>query len=152
MKKNIIILIGFTLFLASCASGIRFLVSPYEKGPEMRSTSDLGQRKEILWHLDYRILIVHRNESNEILPVQHYRPEHTFGHRIHPLKASFEEPMTMGTLIILKDVKRPIGIAIKIKADTNWRIYWLNDSDIKDLKKTGVVYLPQYKDLPFLEN
>lgn len=109
--KSVLMLV-FVIMLASCTSGIRFLVSPYEKSPEMRSTSDFGQRKKILWHLDYRILIVHRNEDNKILPVQHYRPEHTFGHRIHPLKTSFEQPMTLGTLIIIQDVKRPIGIAI----------------------------------------
>jgi hypothetical protein len=60
--------------------------------------------------------------------------------------------MTLGTLIIIKDTKRPIGIAIKKKVDNYWRIYWLQDPDIKVLRKEGVVYLPPYEDLPLLKN
>ena len=58
--------------------------------------------------------------------------------------------MTLGTLIIIKDINRPIGIAIKKTVDNDWRIYWLQDPDIKDLRKEGVVYLPPYEDLPLL--
>ena len=45
---------------------------------EMKSESDIGQRREILVGLDYRVLVVHIDENGEIIPVQHYRPEHTF--------------------------------------------------------------------------
>ena len=152
MRKAIFATLVSVFTILGCSSGIRFFVCPNQYAAEMQTVTDIGQRREILVGSDLRVVVVHLNERNEVVPVQHYRPEHTFGNRIHILKVSFGQPITLGTLIIIKDIKRPIGIAVKKKADNDWRIYWLQAPDIKDLREEGVVYLPPYEDLPLLKN
>ena len=152
MKRiNFAILVS-VLIISGCSSGIRFFVCPNQYIDKMKTVTDIGLRREILVGLDLRIVIVHLNEKSEIVPVEHFRPEHTFAYRIHPLNVSYEEPMTLTTLVIIKKLQKPIGVAIKHISDSNWRIYWLKDADIKDMRKTGVVYLPPYEDLPQLRN
>jgi len=151
MKIITYMMIGFALIFASCSSGIRFVVCPNEIAEKMKMESDVGERKELLFGLDYRVIIVHKTSSYEIVPVQHYRPEHTFGNRTHPKNVSFEKPLMLGGLIIIKKLQKPLGVAIKNKGDIAWRIYWLQDSDYDDLKEEGVIYLPKYKDLPLID-
>lgn len=152
MKKALFMLIGSTIILGGCSSGIRFFVCPYEFSTEMKSESDIGQRREILVGLDYRVLVVHIDENGEIVPIQHYRPEHTFGNRTHPLEVSYEKPLTLTALVIINEVQKPMGIAIKKVSDIDWRIYWLKDADIKELRNNGVVYLPPYNRLSLIKN
>ena len=152
MRKAIFATLISVFIICGCSSGIRFFVCPNQFATEMKTATDIGQRREILVGSDLRVVVVHLNKQNVVVPVQHYRPEHTFGNRIHLLKVSFDRPMTLGTLIIIKDIERPIGIAIKKKADNDWRIYWLQAPDIKALRNEGVVYLPPYEDLPLLKN
>lgn len=152
MGRTIYMIIGFVLIFTSCSSGIRFVVCPNEIAAKMRVESDVGERKELLFGLDYRVIIVHKTSSNEIIPVQHYRPEHTYGNRTHPKTVSFEKPLMLGGLIIIGKLKKPLGVAIKDKNDIAWRIYWLQDADYDDIKEDGVIYLPRYKDLPLIED
>ena len=152
MKKPYWVTLFILFVLNGCSSGIRFFVCPNQYADEMKAVTDIGLRREILVGSDLRIVIVHLNQNNEIVPVEHYRPEHTFTNRIHPLDVSFEKPMTLTTLIVIKKLQKSIGIAIKKFSDRDWRIYWLSDSDIRDLKREGVVYLPPYEDLPLLQN
>jgi hypothetical protein len=151
MRKAIFATIIHVFAILGCSSGIQFFVCPNQYAAEMKTVSDIGQRREILVGSDLRVVVVHLNERNEVVPVEHFRPEHTFTNRIHPLEVTYEKPMTLGTLIIIKKLSRPIGVAIKNLSDLKWRIYWLQDQDIKDLKKEGVVYLPLYEDLPLLK-
>ena len=152
MKNTLLIVIGFVFILGGCTSGIRFFVCPHEFAAKMRSESDIGQRRELLVGLDYRVLVVHIDEDDDIVPVQHYRPEHTFGNRTHPRSVSFDKPLTLTALVIIKNFDKPIGIAIKKGSNINWRIYWLKDADIKEFRKTGVVYLPPYRNLPLIKD
>jgi hypothetical protein len=152
MRKTIFVILFLVFFIIGCSSGIRFFVCPNQYIDEMKTVKDIGQRREILVGLDLRVVIVHFNERNEIVPVEHFRPEHTFTNRIHPLEVTYKKPMMLTTLIIIKKLQRPIGVAIKDIGDSKWRIYWLQDADIKDLRKEGMVYLPPYEDLPLLEN
>ena len=135
-----------------CTRGIRFFVCPNQYADEMKTVTDIGLRREILVGSDLRTVIVHLDEKGAVVPVEHFRPEHTFSHRIHPLKVSYEEPMTLTTLIVIKRLQKPIGVAIRHISETNWRVYWLKETDIKDLKNTGVVYLPSHEGLPLLQN
>jgi hypothetical protein len=91
------------------------------------------------------------DKSDAIVPVQHYRPEHTFGNRTHPRSVSFDKPLTLTALVIIKEFTNPIGIAIRKKTDIKWRVYWMEDYDISELRKTGIVYLPPYKKLPIMK-
>lgn len=150
MKSPIFMMIGFTLIFAGCSSGIRFVVCPNEIAKKMELESDTGERKELLFGLDYRVIVVHKTPTNEIVPVQHYRPQHTFGNRTHPITVSFEKPLMLGTLIIIRKVQKPLGIAIKDKGDIDWRIYWLQKWDCDDLKEYVVIFLPRYRDLPLI--
>jgi hypothetical protein len=152
MKRAIFMMMGFILVFASCSSGIRFVVCPNEIAEKMKMESDVGERKELLFGLNYRVIVVHKTPSNKIVPVQHFRPEHTFGYRTHPKTVSFENPLMLGTLIIIGKLQKPLGIAIKDNGDINWRIYWLKDADIKELRNNGVVYLPPYNRLSLIIN
>ena len=150
MRTKIIVTLVSAFIIFGCSSGIRFFVCPYQYVDKMKTVTDIGQRREVLTGSDLRVVVVHLNEGKEIVPVEHFRPEHTFTNRIHPLEVNYEKPMTLTTLIIIKKLQRPIGVAIKNLSDLNWRLYWLRESDIKDLRKEGVVYLPPYDDLPLL--
>ena len=152
MRRAIFATLISVFTILGCSSGIQFFVCPDQYAAEMKTVSDIGQRREILVGSDLRVVVVHLNERNEVVPVEHFRPEHTFTDRIHPLEVTYEKPMTLTTLIIIKKLQRPFGVAIKNLSDLNWRIYWLQDKDIKDLRKEGVVYLPPYEDLPLLKN
>ena len=152
MKRAIFMMVGFILVFTSCSSGIRFVVCPNEIAEKMKMESDVGERKELLFGLNYRVIVVHKTPSNIIVPVQHFRPEHTFGYRTHPKTVSFENPLMLGTLIIIGKLQKPLGIAIKDNGDINWRIYWLKDADIKELRNNGVVYLPPYNRLSLIIN
>jgi hypothetical protein len=118
----------------------------------MQSKTDIGQKKEVLVGIDYRVLVVQKNKDQKIVPMQHYRPEHTFGNRTHPRTVSFDNPLTLTALIIIKDMQKPIGIAIKKVDDIDWRGYWLKKADIAEVKRNGVVYLPPYNSLPLIIN
>ena len=148
MKHTLLIMIVFFAVLNGCTSGTRFHVCPSEIAEKMKAEADIGQRKELLWDLIYIVLVVHKSLHNVIVPVQHYRSEHTFGNRIHPIEVSFDKPQAIGAQIIVADISAPKGIAVKKFKDKFWRIYWLKDTDIDEIRKTGVVYLPPYKKLP----
>ena len=152
MRRAIFATLISVFTILGCSSGIQFFVCPDQYAAEMKTVSDIGQRREILVGSDLRVVVVHLNERNKVVPVEHFRPEHTFTDRIHPLEVTYEKPMTLTTLIIIKKLQRPLGVAIKNLSDLNWRIYWLQDMDIQDLRKEGVVYLPPYEDLPLLKN
>jgi hypothetical protein len=66
-ERTIYMIVGFVLIFDSCSSGIRFVVCPNEIAEKMRVESDVGERKELLFGLDYRVIIVHKTVSNEIL-------------------------------------------------------------------------------------
>ena len=152
MKYTLLIIIVFFAVLNGCTSGTRFHVCPFEIAEKMKVEADIGQRKELLWNLSYIVLVVHKSLHNVIVPVQHYRPEHTFGNRIHPIEVSFDKPQAIGAQIIVTDINVPMGIAIKKLKDRFWRIYWLKDADIDEIRKTGVVYLPPYRNLPLIKD
>ncbi|MEE4604044.1 MAG: hypothetical protein V2J65_22375 [Desulfobacteraceae bacterium] len=152
MKYTLIVAISFSFFAIGCASGVRFYVCPNELAQEMQSKTDIGQKKEVLVGIDYRVLVVQKNKDQKIVPMQHYRPEHTFGNRTHPRTVSFDNPLTLTALIIIKDMQKPIGIAIKKVDDIDWRVYWLKKADIAEVKSNGVVYLPPYNSLPLIIN
>ncbi len=152
MKRILFIVISSAFLFNGCSSGVRFFACPHEAIEEMKLEKDIGQRRELLWRLKYSVLVVHKASSNEILPVNHFRPEHTFGYRIHPIEATYEKPLTMGTLIIIKRISEPIGIGIKKLSDMDWRVYWLKKTDIAEVKRNGVVYLPPYNSLPLIIN
>lgn len=151
MRNTLLTVIGFVLVLSGCSSGLRFLVCPSEIAEKMKMEVDIAQRKELLWGLDYLVLAADKNPQNETIPVQHYRPEHTFGNRIHSIEVSFDKPQAIGAQIIVTDINVPKGIAIKKLKDRFWRIYWLKDTDIDEIRKTNVVYLPPYNKLPLMK-
>ena len=152
MKSILFLLMSLGCIIAGCASEVRFYVCPYELAAQVKPTTDMGQKKEALAYQDYRVLVVQRGNQGLISPVQHFRPEHTFGNSVHPRVVTYEKPLTLTALIIVDEINNSTGIAVKKLSDTNWRIYWLQDMDIKDLKKEGIVYLPPYEDLPLLKN
>ena len=148
MKNAIFATIFLSFILNGCSSAYRFYVCPHEFTEEVKSKKDIGKKKEALAKKDYRVLVI----DNEKMPVQHFRPEHTFGNRIHPRDVAFENPLTLTSLIIVEQLNLSYGIALKKLNDNDWRIYWLQDADIKDIRNEGVVYLPQYEKLPLLRD
>jgi len=152
MKYTLVMVIGFSLLAIGCSSGVRFYVCPNELASEMKSKTDIGQKKEVLVGLDYRVLVIHKDKNDKIMPLQHYRPEHTFGNRTHPRIVSFDKPLTLTALIIIDSLKESIGIAVKRLGDIHWRIYWVNNSDRAEIRKSGVVYLPPYDNLPLIRD
>lgn len=150
MKLPNLLLIGFALIVIGCSHGVRFYVCPDELAPEMKSKTDIGQKKEVLVGLDYRVLVIHKDKSGKILPLQHYRPEHTFGNRTHPRVVSFDKPLTLTALIIIDELKENIGIAVKRSRDIYWRVYWVKDVDKQEILKSGIIYLPPYEELPLV--
>jgi hypothetical protein len=151
MKKAFFAACFFVVIFNGCTSGVRFYVCPHELALEMKSKTNMGQKKEVLAHQDFRVIVVKIDKDGEISVVQHYRPEHTFSDRVHHRSVSYDDPLTLTALIIVDEISTTDGIAIKKLNDSDWRIYWLKDSDIKELKETGVVYLPPYDDLPLLK-
>ena len=151
MKISHVFFIAFSVVFCGCSSSLRFYVCPNEVATVVKSKTDIGEKKEVLVDLDYRVLAVHKNKNKEVVPIQHYRPEHTFGNRTHPRSVSFDKPLTLTALVIIKELTKPIGIAIRKRTDIEWRVYWMKDSDIGEIRKNSVVYLPPYKKLPLMK-
>lgn len=158
MKLPFVVLISLTLIFSitflGCNKRMRFLVCPAEYADKMKSVSDLSSRKELLAYSDYRIVLVNKDENGKSIVVQHYRPEHTFGDNELPLRVSFNEPLHIGAIVIIDNPKKQLGVAIKRKKDEKWRIYWASIKDVDESSKTddvGVLYLPPYESLPFIQ-
>lgn len=152
MKCSLFLLVGFSLMVIGCSHGVRFYVCPDELASAVRSKNDIGQKKEALVGLDYRVLAIHKDKNDKILPLQHYRPEHTFGNRIHPRVVSFDKPLTLTAVIIIDELKETIGIAVKRLGDIHWRVYWVKNADRREILKNGIVYLPPYDELPLIRD
>lgn len=142
---SVCIFYGFT-------SGVRFYVCPYELSTEVKSKIDIGKKKEILAHQEYRVIVVQMKTNGSVSVAQHYRHKHTFSNRIHPRSVSYDNLLTLTAMIIVDDVTTENGIEIKNLDDNKWHIYWLSDKDIKDLKRTGIVCLPPCDGLLLLHN
>ena len=135
MRIALFIMIAISLIFVGCTSDVRFYVCPNEFAATMKSKTDIGQKKEVLVSSDCRVLAVHKDKNIKILPVQHYRPAHTFSNRTHPRKVSFDKPLTLTALIVINDIQKPVGIAIKKVSDIDWWGYWLEKPDIDEEKK-----------------
>ena len=146
MKHAIFVTIILSFILNGCSNAYRFYVCPHEFSEEVKSKNNIGEKKEVLAKKDYRVLVI----NNKKIPVQHFRPEHTFGNLIHPRDVSFENPLTLTSLIIVEQLNFSYGIALKKLNDNNWRIHWIQDADVEDIRNEGLVYLPHYEDLPYL--
>lgn len=147
--RNIFLILTFTTLLG-CEKGFRFLVCPYECSSEIRAQNDLGQQREILFRVEYDVLVVSRNNQNEISPINHYRAEHTFTDNILPEKVSWQKPLHISTLIIIDKPPETFGVAVKKKADSAWKVYWVGEEKLGEIQKTGIVFLPPYERLPVI--
>ena len=153
MNKLLFLIFILPLLLSGCRNELRFLVCPYEFADKVRFEKDLGLKRELLVGLNYRVVVVIKKDlTDKIVPVQHYRPEHTFGHKIHPINVSFEEPLTVSTILIVEDKINQLGIAINDKSDISWRVHWLQSKDFNTIQNNGLIFLPRYRELPIIED
>jgi len=156
MKKQLYILLltmVFSLSAAGCSQRLHFLVCPAELASRMKAEKDLWNRREMLFNLDYRIVVV-QDKDGQIIPSQHYLfklNDYDVLTEV-PYKVTFQAPLTIGTIFIIDVRKVPLGIAVKKKQDAQWRIYWLSKEDFikakAEAEDTGVVFLPSYEKLP----
>ena len=113
--------------------------------------TDLGRQREILVGSSYRIIAVSKDRTGMIIPIQHYRPEHTFGNNIHPVDATWNKPLTISTIVIIDKNQSYYGLAIKTEAVSSWKVYWYNIDEIKKIGDNGVLFLPETSELPNLQ-
>ncbi len=142
------------LFLVSCTEGkLRFLVCPDKYTELVDQQDNFALRREVLFKADeFSFLVVQKSVDGKVKDVQHYRAQHTFSNNVLPLEVSWEEPLHISTIVIIDDLTVEFGIAIKIDGESKWRIYWVPQNKLKKSQETGILYLPQYESLPFLDN
>ena len=91
----------FLLALPSgCVPGeIRFIVSPFNSSNQIKEAKGLAAKREVLFPLnEYSMLIVEKDEDGAIIPVRHYRPQHTSTNKAYPLSVTWSEPFVSGHL------------------------------------------------------
>tara|TARA_B110001469_G_scaffold125860_1_gene142137 strand:+ start:884 stop:1288 length:405 start_codon:yes stop_codon:yes gene_type:complete len=131
------------LAFSSCASigKVELVICPSELKEAFNEKKD----RVALSYSDYLALII-AESSEGIVPVQHYRPEQTFTHRLHQQVVTWEKPLHISTLMIFDNPKGKAGVAVRRKTDAKWRVFWFSKEDLR----SDVIYLPPYKDLEIL--
>lgn len=137
------ILLLTMLAFSSCASidKVKLVICPIELKGAFNEKKD----RVALSYSDYLALIIAESPEG-IVPVQHYRTEHTFAHRLHKRDVRWDKPLHISSLMIFDKPKRRVGVAVKRKTDNEWRVFWLSKEDLR----SDVIYLPPYKDLEIL--
>lgn len=124
-----------------------FLVYPNEINEQ---DIDKNNPREILFGRGYLILMI-ENKDGEIVPVQHYWPEHTFGFRVWPEEVSWSDPLRISSNIIVDNISaQKNGLAIKRDGKEPWRVYWFTEESIKTIKGNGRLFLPPYQSFSLL--
>lgn len=156
MEKKLIVLfllVFVSLAICGCSSKLYFIVCPTEIAPEKTSESALIRLRERL--VAYWAIAVEKDSNSNIIPARHYRYKHDrflFGSKIgEDDNISFRDPTSILNKIIIDTPGTEKAIAIRKDYDESWRIYWLTEKDVENLKtagENGVLYLPHYDSLP----
>ena len=134
--------------MAGCVDRPRFLICPSEYANEIRSESRLGQMREILFRdKEYAVLVFEMDPAGYYVPVQHYRPEHTFTDRERPDSVSWNSPLHVSTIIIIDSPEDRLSVAVKKSSELGWRQYHTNRETIVGDGEMGIVYLPPFDEL-----
>ncbi len=148
-----LILIIFSLIFSGCNETIRFLVCPNEYAGEIRSENRLERQREILYKADkYSIIICKKDAEGKYIPVQHYRPEHTFTSSEHPMAVTWEKPLHVSKIIIFDRPQAEFAIAVKKDPDPKWRLHLLNIDQIIENGDISIVYLRPLKEMSLIND
>ena len=158
MKKRMFAIIGVSVFIIILALigcevhrltslKYKFLVIPYELREQL--DVDRASIRECLFKEPYRLICVER-DGEHIVPSRHYWFETTFSYRVHPIDVSFNKPLFMGQDVIVDSISTKNGIAIKKEVADKWRVYWLNEDGVEQIKKKERLVLPPFEKLSYL--
>lgn len=147
---KLILSILVILIISGCSRWIGFKIEflAFPNDVEfINKENDLN--REVLFGLDYSIVIVKKDKGN-VSPVTHYRPEHTFGNKVWEANVNFQNPQQISSQIIIDNLNTNTGIAIKKSSEENWKVLWLTDDMIKEIKETKRIKLKPYNEIPYL--
>ena len=148
---DIFLLLLVLFLICGCSRWIgfktEFLAFPSEI---THSTNDNDLTREALFDLDYSIVIVTK-KSSVISPVKHYRHEHTFTNKVWVTNVTFQNPQLISSFIIIDELSTNNGIAIKKNSDDKWKVLWLTNESITEIKTTKRIKLKPYNEMPNLK-
>ena len=116
----------------------------------MEGETDLGRRRELLFPLDYEVVVVQRLEDG-VEPALVLRPQHAMG-APRPTRTTLAEPTHVSDTFILDPPDAPCGIAIRRGGEASFRVQWLTETELSDARRTSVIHLRPLGELPSLES
>jgi hypothetical protein len=143
-------ILGLALAAAACAPAnrIEFVLCPSEVSAQMARTGDLGARRELLYPLDYEVVIVERR-GDAVAPAVVLRAQHSYGSP-RPTATTLADPTHVSDWFIVDRPAGELGIAIRRDSAEPYRVQWLSDSDLADARRTAVIHLQPIATLPLL--
>lgn len=99
---------------------------------------------------EYAVLVFEIDPAGYYVPIQHYRPEHTFTDREKPHSVTWNHPLHISTIVIIDSPGDEISIAIKKNSEPGWRQYRTNKATIVGAGEISTVFLPPFHELELI--
>ncbi len=136
--------------LAACGSGkLAFVLCPSDVHEALVRESDLGRQRELLYPLDYMVVAVGRTQGR-VAPLAHYGWTHTTALPIQPSVVDFATPTHVSDYFAIVP-SGELGIAVRDLKETRYRVQWLTEAEVGEVRSTGVLHLRPIDELPFLD-
>ena len=145
-----LIMAALVTAIASCSHSrrIEFVLCPDDVHAAMSRVGDLGQRRELLFPLDYEVVVIERT-GGAVTPANVLRAGHSTS-RPRPTTTSLANPTHVSDYFILEATEAEVGVAIRHAGDTEYRVQWLTEDDLNSARATSVIHLQPLASLPRL--